>query len=70
MMWDFADCVDKYLRQPWRFAIPGSDKLVTELSTYYSCTRKIPKAGRAPQNAEILHLHNNNQERFWKWRQW
>jgi len=38
MMFDFADCVDKCLRRPWRFAIAGSNKLVTELSTYTSCT--------------------------------
>jgi hypothetical protein len=38
MMFDFADRVDKYLGRPWRFVIVGSNKLVTELSTYTSCT--------------------------------
>jgi len=38
MMFDFTDRADKCLRRPWRFAIAGSDKLVTELSTYTSCT--------------------------------
>ena len=38
MMFNFADCADKCLRQPWRFAIVGRDKLVTELSTYTSYT--------------------------------
>jgi hypothetical protein len=37
-MFDFVDCVDKGLRRPWRFAIAGSEKLVTELSAYTSCT--------------------------------
>jgi len=36
MMFDFADRADKCLRRPCRFALPGSDKLVTELSTYTS----------------------------------
>jgi hypothetical protein len=38
MMFDFADREDKCFRRPWRFAVAGSDKLVTELSTYTSCT--------------------------------
>jgi hypothetical protein len=38
MMFDPADHADKSLVQPWKFAIAGSDKLITELSTYTSCT--------------------------------
>jgi len=38
MMFDFADWAEKCLRWPLRFAIAGSNKLVTELSTYTSCT--------------------------------
>jgi len=33
---NFADCADKCLGRPWRFAVTGSDELVTELSTYAS----------------------------------
>jgi len=35
-MFNFADYADKSLRRPWRFAVAGSDKLVTELSSYTS----------------------------------
>ena len=38
MMFDFAERADKCLRRRWSLAIAGSDKLVTELSTYTSCT--------------------------------
>ena len=38
MMFHLADPADKCLCGPWRFAIAGSDKLVTELSTYTSST--------------------------------
>jgi hypothetical protein len=38
MMFDFAEHADKCLRRPWRFAVAGNDKLVTELSTCTSCT--------------------------------
>jgi len=37
-MTDFTECAGKYFRQPWKFAIAGRDKLVTDLSTYPSCT--------------------------------
>jgi hypothetical protein len=38
MMSDFTDYVEKCLHRPWRFAIAGSDNLVTEHSMYTSCT--------------------------------
>jgi len=38
MMFDFTECADNCIRWPWRSAIAGADKLVTELSTYTSCT--------------------------------
>jgi len=37
-MFDIPDCVDKCLHWPGRFALTGSHKLVTQLSTYTSCT--------------------------------
>jgi hypothetical protein len=35
-MADFTDCEDKCLREPSRFAIAGSNNLITELSIYTS----------------------------------
>jgi hypothetical protein len=34
MIFDFEDCADKCLGQPWMFPVTGSDKLVTLLSAY------------------------------------
>jgi len=38
MMFNFADCADKCLCQPWRFPITGSNTLVTLLYTDTRCT--------------------------------
>jgi len=37
IMFDFMHSADEFLHRPWRVAIPGSDNLVTKLSTYPSC---------------------------------
>jgi hypothetical protein len=29
MMFDFANCVNKSLGQPWRFSVTGSNELIT-----------------------------------------
>jgi len=36
-IFDFADCVDKYLCDRRRFPIMGSDELVMQLSIFTSC---------------------------------
>src|SRR5882757_2399755 len=37
MVFDFANCADKWLRRAWRVAIAGRETFVTELSMYPSC---------------------------------
>jgi hypothetical protein len=37
VMFNFADCADKCLGRPWRFAVTECDKLVMYLSTYPLC---------------------------------
>jgi hypothetical protein len=37
IMFDFTDCAAKYLCPPWKFAVLGSNQLVTYLSMYTYC---------------------------------